>query len=455
MVKVHEIRATLSIAFPLIAAFLAQKSMQFIDTIMMGWIGPSALAAGAIGMSVFVTILVFCMGTLSAVGVFIARARGEKNGDNIQLYLQNGIWLAWFLSVPCVIVMWIAPHFLIRGEEEEVLNNAILLLHGLSLGLPGYLLFLIFREFISVFALTRIVMIVTLASIPLTFILNYIFVYGKWMLPPLGVAGIGYAGAIVMWLMFFGLFFYSIRHPQLNKYIHFRSFELSPLKDMLFIGLPSGTFFLLESGMFLFAVVMMGRFGVDELASFQIAMQCANFAYAIPFALSMTTALQVSHAVGSKEYFRLKPLIFQNFYLGLFFTIIIATCFILFPNFFIKIFLENESDYPQTIQIASSFLIIAAFFLCFDAIQTIACGILRGLKDTFIPMVLSVGCFWLIGASSIYYFSFHTSFGANGIWYGISLGITSLGIAFTIRLFQKLRKLNRDAISIVIQESNI
>jgi len=443
VIKVHEIKATLSIAFPLIAAFLAQKSMQFIDTIMMGWIGPLALAAGAIGTAVFVTILVFCMGTLSAVGVFIARARGENKGSDIQLYLINGMWLALLLSIPCVMVMWVAPHFLIRNENQDVLNNAVLLLHGLSLGMPGYLLFLIFREFISAFALTRVVMLVTLASIPLTFILNYILIYGKFAFPALGVSGIGYAGAIVMWLMFFGLFIYSIRHPQLNKYIHFKRLELSPIKDMLFIGLSSGTFFLLESGMFLCAVVMMGHFGVDELASFQIAMQCANFAYAIPFALSMTTALQVSHAVGAKEYFRLKPIIFQNFYLGLFFSIIIAACFILFPDFFIKIFLENESNYPKTIQIASSFLIIAAFFLCFDAIQTIACGILRGLKDTFIPMVLSVGCYWIIGVSSAYYFSFYTSFGAKGIWYGISLGITSLGIVFTIRLFQKLKRIKK------------
>jgi MATE family multidrug resistance protein len=62
MVKFTEIKSILLLALPLIAAFLAQKGMQFIDTMMMGWIGPEALAAGALGTQVFFTILVFCMG---------------------------------------------------------------------------------------------------------------------------------------------------------------------------------------------------------------------------------------------------------------------------------------------------------------------------------------------------------------------------------------------------------
>lgn len=441
MVKIHEIKSTISIILPLMAAFLAQKGMQFIDTMMMGWIGPAALAAGAVGTAIFITVLVFCMGTLSSVGVFIARAKGANNVDDITHSLQAGIWLAIFLSLPCIAIVWLAPHILIRNENQGVIHNATLLLHGLSLGLPGYLLFLVFREFISAFSLTRIVMIVTIISLPMTFVINYILIYGKFGFPQLGVSGIGYAGALVMWFMFFGLFFYSLRNSLLKSHFNFKLFEvnLGKIKDMLFIGVPSGTFFLLESAMFLSAIMMMGYFGVDALAAFQIAIQCAIIAYAIPFSLSMATALQVGHATGSGEFFRLRSIAIHNFGLGVLFSTIVAICFILFPEFFIKIFLEDENNHITTLEMATTFLIIAAFFQCFDAIQTIANGMLRGIKDTFIPMLLSVGCYWLIGIASSYYFSFYTSFGPKGIWYGISLGICSLGIVLMFRLYRKLK----------------
>src|SRR5262249_52407241 len=102
MIKKHEIKSIIIIALPLMAAFLAQRGMQFIDTIMMGWIGPTALAAGALGTAIFVTIVIFCMGVLSAIGVFIARAKGADNINDVKYIIQHGFCLALFLSVPCM-----------------------------------------------------------------------------------------------------------------------------------------------------------------------------------------------------------------------------------------------------------------------------------------------------------------------------------------------------------------
>lgn len=441
MTKTHDIKSTFALIFPLMAAFLAQKSMQLIDTLMMGWIGPSALAAGAVGTAIYMTTLVFCMGTLSAVGVFIARAKGANDKDDVRLSLQHGILMALLLSVPCIGLIWAAPHVLIVVEDPAVVHNAALLLHGLSLGLPGYLLFLVFREFISAFALTRIVMIVTISSIPLTFSLNYILIYGKFGFPALGVAGIGYASAFVMWLMFIELLLYSLWQVKLKEYLHFTSFKFNMIKmrDIFFIGFPSGTYFVLESAMFMSAALMTGYFGVDALAAYQIAMQCAIVSYAIPFSLAMATALQVGNAMGANESYRLKTIAVQSFSIGIAFSSIVAGLYIFFPEFFINLFLSNN-NHVDTIKMADSFLFIGAFFQCFDAIQAIANGMLRGLKDTFIPMILSVLCYWVIGMLSAYYLAFHTSLGPKGIWYGITFSICSLGFVLMIRMAKKVKK---------------
>ena len=443
MSKMYEIKSIIALALPLIAAFLAQKGMQFIDTFMMGWIGPEALAAGALGTSIFMTILVFCMGSLSATGVFIARAKGANNDNDIQSSLQHGVCLALFLSLPCMIIIWFAPHALLAiGENPQVVNNTILLLHGLMWGFPGYLLFLVFREFISAFSSTRIVMFVALSSIPLTFLSNYILIFGKYGFPQLGIAGIGYAGAIIMWFMFLCLLMYSRKHAILEKYISFNQFKFDRAKfnDMLYIGIPSGTLLILESGMFLVAAILMGFLGVDALASHQIAMQCASMAYSIPFALAMATAILVGHASGSKNIKQAKRFAFHGLAIGLILTIILAIIFIFLPDKLINIFLTgDEQNYKEISQLAVSFLLIAALFQCFDGVQAIANGALRGLRDTLVPMLLSIGCYWIVGVGSAYIFAFHTGLGAKGIWYGLTLGISSIGIILLLRLVNRLK----------------
>ena len=443
MIKENEIKSIIIIALPLMAAFLAQRGMQFIDTVMMGWIGPTALAAGALGTAFFVTVLLFCMGVLSSIGIFIGCAKGADNISDIKSIMQHGFCLAIFLSVPCMLIIWLVPHILLSIDEDPlVVANTALLLHGMVWGFPGLLLFLVLREFISAFSLTLIVMMVSLFSIPLTFAANYILIYGKYHFPQLGISGIGYGGSIIMWFMFFSLLVYSKKHILLKKYLSLTPFKFDRNKfnDMLHIGIPSGALFLLEAGMFLSTTIMMGYFGVAALAAHQIALQCVNIAYTFPVALSMATALQVAHAAGAKDLVQAQRTALLSFSMALLTSAIIATFFILASNFLVKIFLEGgEKNLKEAHQLATSFLGIAALFLCFDAMQSVANGALRGLRDTFVPMLFSIGCYWVLGVGGAYYLSIYTHLGAVGIWYGLTLGLCSTATILILRFYQKLK----------------
>jgi multidrug resistance protein, MATE family len=443
MIKNHEIKSIIVIALPLMAAFLAQRGMQFIDTVMMGWIGPTALAAGALGTALFATVLIFCMGVLSAIGIFIVRAKGADNINDIKSTLQHGFCLALLLSVPSMLIIWFIPPILLRiGEDPLVVRDTTLLLHGMSWGLPGFLLFLVLREFISAFSLTFVVMIVSFFSIPLTFAVNYILIYGKYHFPQLGIAGIGYGNAIVMWFMFLSLLLYSKSHPLLKTHIITKPFKFDYAKfsDMLHIGLPSGTLVLLEAGMFLSTAIMMGFFGIAALAAHQIALQCVNIAYTLPVALSMATALQVGHAAGAKNLVQVKRTALFSFAVVLMTSAMIAIIFVFASNSIVSLFLHRgEDNFTEVHQFATSFIGIAALFLCFDAMQSVANGALRGLRDTFVPMLLSIGCYWVLGVGGAYYLSMFTHLGANGIWYGLTLGLCSAAIILMLRFFKKLK----------------
>jgi len=442
MIEKHEMQPIVSIALPLMTALLAQRGMQFIDTVMMGWLGPTALAAGAMGTSLFVTTILFCTGVLSAIGIFIVRAKGSDNLTDIKFIMQHGFCLALLLSIPCMLIIWFIPYILLSlSENQLVVKETVLLLHGMVWGLPGFLLFLVLREYIAAFALTRVVMMVSLFSIPLTFVANYILIYGKYNFPKLGIAGIGYGGTAVMWFMFLCLLVYSIKHPVLRKHIVLQPFKFNHItfRDMLHIGIPSGALFLLEAGMFLSTTIMMGYFGVAALAAHQIALQCVNIVYTLAVALSMATALQIGHAVGVKNPAQVQRTALLSFSIALLLSAIIAIIFICATNFLVSLFLEKgANNFKEVYKLATAFIKIAAFFLCFDAMQSVANGALRGLKDTFVPMLLSIGCYWVLGIGGAYYLSMYTSLNADGIWYGLTLGLCSTAIILVLRFCRKL-----------------
>ncbi len=443
-VKSGEIKNFIVLCLPLAAAFLAQKGMQFIDTLMMGWIGPDALAAGALATNIFITILVFGRGAMNTVGVAIVHARGKTQEQLIPSILHQAFYLSIIIAIPAMLLAWQAPFYLTAmGQNPVVSANAQRLLHGLMWGIPGFLLFYVMREYISAFALARAIMIVSLISIPLTFGANYVLIYGKLGFPALGVAGIGYATAAVCWFMFFALLFYCARQHILKAHLSWRLSkpDFGLIKSLWVGGFPNGIIMVLDMVTFLAAALLTGYFGVAALAAYQIVMQCTSIAYNLPLAVSVVTALEAGHAYGSRNLPKIKRNIFLGIFTGLTISVLLSIFFISSPRLIVELFLPNSPYLNPVLNMAQSFLIIAGLVIIADGGQCIIIAALRGLGDTLTPMVMSVFCYLLIGLTSAYLLSFHTALRSVGVWYGLFLGIFSLWVFAGWRLWLKLKKL--------------
>lgn len=444
----NEIKQLIKLGLPLMAAFLSQKGMQVVDTVMMGRISSDALAAGGLGITIFITIFVFCMGSINSVGVLVSHSLGEKNLTKIPACLLNGFCFAIFISLPAMVVLWYGHWFLhLIGESDTIVIFSKELLHAIVWGFPGLMCYLVLREFVSAFSLTHIIMWISALAIPLAFGLNYILIYGKFGLPSFKIAGIGYASAIIQWLMFFSLLVYVKSKPHLNtqlQKIKLQLFAWKTIYKIITIGLPGGMILVLDVTAVLAAGVMMGYFGSAVLAAHQIALQCAGIAFTVPFAFSMATALRVSHSLGEKDLEKTKIIIRQALSIALLIAICFALIFIIFANKISYFYLNPAENNWVVIQSYTfSFLIIVALFQIFDAFQCIVTGALRGLKDTVTPMFLSVICYWILGVGSGYLLAFHTNLGPKGIWYGLAIGFVCTAIILGIRMIVTLKKLGK------------
>lgn len=424
-----EVKQSAHLALPLVAAALAQVGMEVVDTVMMGRLGPLALAAGALGGVVFIILLVLGMGVLSGVSVLVAGAHSANRRKRLTKVVRQGLWLSVFLTVPFTIILWYSPEFLLKiGELPEIVASTRLFIHALAWGILPFMVFLAVREFVAGISKPRVIMLIALISIPLNAILNYILIYGKFGLPRLGIAGIGYATAIVEWLSLGMMIIYIIYFSAVKKYKIFAQMDTPNLKlmnEIFRIGYPMGILYGVNTGLFTIATFLIGYFGMITLAAHQIAFQTVNIAFMTPLGISEAAAIRVSRALGEDDLEGAKLAGNAGILLGLISGGIAILCFWLLPHQIIRLFINpNDPANKAVVSIAKVFLYIGGIFTLMDGLTIILTGILRGYKDSFVAMWIGVVSYWIIGLGAAYFSAFEMDWKGDGIWFGLALGIT-------------------------------
>ncbi|GET41355.1 multi-drug efflux transporter [Microseira wollei NIES-4236] len=100
-----EARVSLGLAVPLAFAQLAETAISVVNSIMMGLLSTQSLAAGALGVITFITLLAICAGTVTAGGALVAEAFGAKEIDRVSRITCQGLWLAAAVSLPAMLLL--------------------------------------------------------------------------------------------------------------------------------------------------------------------------------------------------------------------------------------------------------------------------------------------------------------------------------------------------------------
>jgi MATE family multidrug resistance protein len=275
-------------------------------------------------------------------------------------------------------------------------------------------------------------MLVTVGSNLLNILLNYLMIFGHWGFPKMGLMGSCWASFISRVAMAIAMFLYVYYNKHFKKYwegFNFRNISKDLTKKILAIGIPSGLQWFFEVGAFAFAVIMIGWISPDAQASHQVALSIAASTYMMASGLSAAASVRVGNQLGLKNREGVRTAGFSAFAIVLVFMSITATCFILFKDWLPGLFTKDLN----VIRIASSLLVIAAFFQLSDGIQVVGLGALRGMKDVKIPTVITLIAYWGIGLPMSYILGFKYNLGAQGVWYGLSLGLTIAAVFLFLR----------------------
>ena len=436
-----ETKAMLILAAPLIVNSLSIAGMQFADAVMAGRLGAEALAAVAVGASVWFLGFMVCLGVMMALSPIAARHYGAGESHLIGRYTRQGLLLAVFLGTGIATCAWllVEPALTLLEIDSAFRKTTVRYVHAISFGAPGICTFLALRFTTEGIGHTRPIMYTSLFGLVCNVFLNYVFIYGHFGAPELGAVGCGVASAITMWLMMFLLGTYMIVHPlyrPLQIFARVPHLRLPVLREILVLGTPIAVTITAEAGLFSAVSILMGTLGAEITAAHQIALNFASTMFMVPLALSAATTIRIGHALGAGNPGAARFSGITGISICAGFMAFSAAFLLLFRDGVVSLYTSD----PAVKAIAVGLLLMAAIFQVADGIQIGAAGALRGYKDTRVPMVINTFAYWGLAFPLAYMAAITFRAPPSYIWGGFVLGLSVAAILLTIRFRRVSRR---------------
>lgn len=431
----------MGLAFPIVLSQIGQVTVSLADNMMVGHVGTTELAGAAFANSVFMIGMIFGMGITFGLTPLVGNAYGNNDLKKTIVWLKNGTVSHFIASLVLTLVMF-GIYFLLplMGQTPEVLDLARPYYLLLCASYLPFMLFFTFKQFFEGLGNTKMAMQITLIANAVNIVVNYLFIYGKFGCPELGLNGAGIGtlvSRIIMPILFSLYILYNSRYRRYFMLARLQPMVKKHVVSLLKIGLPIGFQSIVEVSAFAIGAVMMGWLGEIPLAAHQVALGLASFTFMIALGVAQANTIRVSHQMGVKDYVTMRRASNASTHLVLAFMLVTALVFILGRNFLPLLFTSD----PEVIKISASLIIVAAVFQLFDGLQVIMLSTLRGMADVTAPMFIALIAYLLVGIPTSYVFAFILNAGPQGIWFGFLVGLGIAGIFFYLRFRKNLKKL--------------
>ena len=433
----RELRETLRLAVPLVFGQLSAVGMNVIDALLAGHLDAHTLGAVAIGTSVWVLAIVAAIGVMMALPPSIAQLSGAGRRDAVGPLFRQALWLALALGVLLGVAIRFGGDVLIGsiGIDPRLVSDVTLFLHAIAWGAPALTLFFGLRGLSEGLGITRPTMYFSLFGLLLLAPVGYVLMYGALGLPRLGAQGSGMATALVLWLqaIAFSVYVATRRHyHDLHLLEHFEKPNAAALAGLLHIGVPMGVTLLMEAGLFVTVALAIGTLGTDAIAGHQVAVNVASVAFMVPLGLAMATTVRVGHAVGRRDAQNVRDAGLVGISLTMLTQTVSAALMLLLPRQIASLYTSD----PLVVALAAQLLVLAGLFQFSDGIQVAANGALRGLKDTRMPMFITLFAYWGVGMPVGWWLAFPHGMGARGMWMGLIAGLSVAALLLSRRFWK-------------------
>lgn len=436
----REAAALARLTWPMVITNLAYLGMRFTDTVFAGRLSPEDLAGVSVGGDLWVPVIIFIMGMLLAVSPTVAHEYGANRVHAVGDVVRQALWLGAFASIPAWALLAHGDVFLrAMGVAPAIIPRAAGYLDAIGWGLPAIAMFYALRFACEGVAQTRPLMLIATAGLLLNAFADWVLMYGKLGFPALGAIGTGYASAIVQWAMLLALLGYMQRASQFRTFEIFKRFEWPQwqrARELLVLGVPIAVAIFMEGALFSGTGLLMATLGTTVVAGHQIAINWASLMFMVPMGVAGGITVRIGQALGRGNSDDARFSAITGLFLCVGIMTLSAIAMIVFRESIVALYTRDVA----VTQMALGLLWVAAAFQIFDGLQVAASGVLRGYKDTRVPMIITLIAYWLVGFPVAWTFGIALDYGPLAVWCGLIAGLFIAGILLTARFRRRFVK---------------
>ncbi len=419
-------KKNLIFALPIVAGQIGQMLFGVADVFVAGHHSNEALAALGLSSGLMSPAFMFGIGALNAVGPLSAHDKGQ--GIEGHHFFPAAILSALFLG----LLVWPVTLLMLSFYHAMGLNPALLPYVRDYLGLcaPSIVFAFLFqasKEYLQAHGHNIFANVTILVFNLLNLILNYLFMFGKGPIPAMGVKGLALATLLTRFLMALVVFLYVIKVFDLKKKF-LLTLDKKSIMAIFKLGFPLGLGVLTEVLVFCTVTLLIGKMEIVFSAAHNLVLTLASLTFMLPLALSSAASVKVAHSKGERDY---EGVVYNGFTcaaLSVVFMTLTATTYFLIPSHIVSLYTQDA----QLIAVASSLLFYVGLFQIPDGLQITLWGSLRGLGIARAPLIMCLLCHWLIGLPLGYSLAFYYGMKAQGLWLGLTIGLTTLAVGLVL-----------------------
>lgn len=449
-VQIHPLRAelgaTLRLAGPLALANLLQMAVFATDVMFVARLGQQALAASSLAVAIIAVMMMGLHGVTGSCAPLMAADLGRRFNAvrEVRRTTRMALWLAIGLSlVGCLVSQWSGEFMLLTGQEAELARMGGDFLAILSVAMVPMGVANVLRTFVSALGRPVFATAITAVSIVVNAIGDYALVFGHFGMPALGLTGAALASITTASFTVLAYVVAIQTDRNLRRFHLFGRFwrpEWQRLRVMLSLGLPIAGTLIAEGGLFSGAAFLMGLVGEAELAAHTVALQIAAAAFQVPFGIGQAATIRVGYHFGSGNRQAAALAGWVAIVIGFAFMAVSALAMLAFPRAILSAYVDVDAPRNAVmVGFALQYLFIAAIFQLSDGLQAVAAGVLRGVQDTRVPMLIAIFGYWAAGFAASVVLGLFTPLAGVGVWIGLAVGLTVAAVLLVWRWHRRDR----------------
>lgn len=428
------IKELFTLALPIIMGNLGHILLGAADCFIAGRYSTGAIAAISIATSFHATLVMFGIGLTISISPLLSNKRGAK--EKTKKYFFPSLKFAFLMGVFLMLLTFAyIPLLDFLGYEPQLLHDVKLFTFILAFSTIGAEINVAIKEFLQSYEIVFLPNFLMIISVFLNLILNWIFVFGKFGLPEMGVAGIALATVLVRTLLAGILLAFCLIKFNFKKYE-----DTEYYKQIFKIGLPISASIIIEFLTFNYIAIVLGRISGLYAAAHNIILVIGNTAFMIPLAISNALAVKVGYSNGAKDYPEMIKYIKNGLGVTILFMCFAAMIFATCPEQLTRIFTNDNELVAITVPV----MYLVALFQMSDGIQVAMSGIYKGLKKTKFTMIANMTGYLFIGVSLGTYLGIYKKHYLFGCWLGIAVSSVILATILVVGLCIILKRLKKE-----------